>query len=358
MALGAGRNGNTLNSIYAGDRDGVIQEFRRNGSDWDQINMGGPGINDIACYGVAIGDGRNDGVIRVYGGFGNGTTYEYLWNGTSWSAASLGDTGGVLNGMALGMGRQSDGINSVFVSSDDNVIYEYVWFTETPTPSPSPTDTPVNSPTITPTPSITPTVTISPTSTITSTFTPSATITSTFTQTVTFTQTLTATISPTSTISPTNTYSPTITVTPTRTVTYTATPSPTITLTMTASPTMTVTQTSTASPTYTVSPTITQTSTPNLAAEDLSNVIVYPNPYRGDVNLRGEIILFNLPDRAMIRFYTVDGRKVKEIVKDDPGNRVVWNMTNENGADVASGVYIYIIKTIREERKGKVVILK
>jgi Concanavalin A-like lectin/glucanases superfamily len=193
---------------------------------------------------------------------------------------------------------------------------------------------------IVPTPSVTPTITdtytrtptISPTSTESATLTPSPTISLTATESVT--------MSPTSTISPTPTIS--ASVTPTKTISATITRTVTLTTTATVTPTMT----STTSPTLEV------------AATDLSQVIVFPNPYKGDTNLRDEMIFFNMPTRAVLRLYSIDGRLVKTIVKDDAGNRVVWGLNNEQGSAVASGVYIYIIKTNAQERRGKIAIMR
>lgn len=93
-----------------------------------------------------------------------------------------------------------------------------------------------------------------------------------------------------------------------------------------------------------------------MAAADLSSVIIYPNPYRADFNTRKEVTFIRLPRQAVIRLYTIAGGKVAELRKDDPGNRLSWNLTNERGRPVASGVYLYIITAGSEERRGKLVI--
>ncbi len=196
------------------------------------------------------------------------------------------------------------------------------------------------------------------------------------TEQVQATPTVTPTATPTSTITLTSTHTPTLTTTLTLTVTNTSTPtpSPTITLTSTISPTSTITQTRTISPTSTISatrthsttitvtptvtitPTNTITPTPNLAALDLSNVVLYPNPYRSDLNTRNQVVFFNLPAVAKIRIYNLEGKLVAFIDKDDPGNRAVWDLTNRAGKRVASGVYVYVIKTNREKKSGKILL--
>ena len=100
--------------------------------------------------------------------------------------------------------------------------------TPTPTPMVTLTPTPSITPTITPTNSVTPTITPtnSLTPTITTTLTPTETPTMTPTPSITPTNTITPTYTPTPTITPTNTVTPTIT--PTNTVTPTHTPTPTV----------------------------------------------------------------------------------------------------------------------------------
>ncbi len=110
-----------------------------------------------------------------------------------------------------------------------------------PTPTATPTNTPIMSPTPTATPTWTPTFTATPT--WTPTFTATPTWTPTFTATPTWTPTFTATP----------------TWTPTWTPTFTATPTWTPTITKTATPTATPTITPTATPTNTPIPTLCQT---------------------------------------------------------------------------------------------------
>lgn len=204
------------------------------------------------------------------------------------------------------------------------------------------------------TPTITPTATITRTATITLTGTRTITATPTPTATPTSSITITSTMSPTPTI--TETYTPTPVLSPTSTPT--ATPTATITETSTVSPTPTVSETATVTPTSTHSPTVTITPTPNQAAANLDNVIPYPNPYRADYHTRDQITLINLPEQAIIRLYSLDGRLLQEFRKDDPGNRLVWNLTNDQGNPVASGVYVYVIKSISGSRTGKIVVLR
>ncbi len=221
---------------------------------------------------------------------------------------------------------------------------------------PTPTATPTETGTYTPTPSVTPTPTISATSTVSPTETPTSTVS------VTYTPSLTGT--PTPTISVTGT--PSLTVTPTPTISGTHTPTPSITLTATQS--VTYTPSPSVSPTPSISPTVTQvitlTLTPTLsptyevAEGDLARVVVYPNPYKGERNPHTTINFMHLPAQAVLRLYSLDGGLVKTITKDDGGNRASWDLRNTQGTPVASGIYIYLIQSNGQERRGKVAILR
>jgi hypothetical protein len=233
-------------------------------------------------------------------------------------------------------------------------------FTDTPTATPtatitfSPTNTSTKTPsaTVTSTPSVTPSGTITPdytptnTFTVTPTSTCSPTLTSSATYTWTGTATFTSTWTPTSTTTPTFTITPSSTASPTSTHTPTATPTYTITLTATISPTSTV------SPTSSASPTVTMTSTALVG--DLSQVIAYPNPWRRERAVFFRIEFLHLTMNADIKIYSLDGRLVRSLAPgtlsdgghtDNPGNtgKASWGLTNDKGATVASGIYIYLI---------------
>lgn len=177
----------------------------------------------------------------------------------------------------------------------------------------------------------------------------SATATPTATPTVTFTPT----------ISPTLTYSPTATLTATISVTLThsATTSPTPTRTPTSTPSPFATPTATVTPTLTVTPTVTVTST-FTAALVPADANVYPNPYRSKTKFNPEVHFVNLQAKAIIRLYDLSGQLVKTLTKDDASNLLAWNLQNEKGSPVASGIYLFIIETGGQTRKGKLALLR
>jgi hypothetical protein len=101
------------------------------------------------------------------------------------------------------------------------------------------------------------------------------------------------------------------------------------------------------------------------ALNDLSKVIVYPNPYKPgtgkNYDRSGGILFDNLTQKAKIKIYTIVGNLVREMNKDDMNKTYQWNAENDYGAKVASGVYIYIITNpdkSKDKAKGKIAIIR
>ena len=90
---------------------------------------------------------------------------------------------------------------------------------------------------------------------------------------------------------------------------------------------------------------------------DLAEMKVYPNPYKPSKGHSG-VVFMNLPKLDSIKIYTITGELVKEI-KEQIGIRANWDGKNDNGSDVASGVYIYLVTTEDGDKgRGKVVVVK
>ena len=84
--------------------------------------------------------------------------------------------------------------------------------------------------------------------------------------------------------------------------------------------------------------------------ENLRTVGVVPNPYRGseawDQPGSHELHFINLPSHALIKIYTVAGDLVAELEHDDTlHDYQPWNLKNQNGSDVASGIYMYRVES-------------
>jgi hypothetical protein len=87
---------------------------------------------------------------------------------------------------------------------------------------------------------------------------------------------------------------------------------------------------------------------PTQAAADVKEVNVFPNPYYGvnpnEINKYQRFVTFNhLPPKATLRMFNLGGQLVKTINKEDLSQFAKWDLTNENGLPLASGIYIAYI---------------
>jgi len=100
------------------------------------------------------------------------------------------------------------------------------------------------------------------------------------------------------------------------------------------------------------------------ATSNLQSVIVVPNPFRGadrwDQPGVSRVQFQNLPAQATVRVYTISGDLVAELDKTDPQTGSLdWNLQNGDGQDVASGIYMYHVKSSQGyESKGHFVIIR
>ena len=83
---------------------------------------------------------------------------------------------------------------------------------------------------------------------------------------------------------------------------------------------------------------------------NLEHVAVVPNPYRAteawDTPAGHEVHFINLPTKALIRIYTVSGDLVATLDHNDTVRDFErWDLKNQNGQDVASGIYMYRVES-------------
>ena len=98
------------------------------------------------------------------------------------------------------------------------------------------------------------------------------------------------------------------------------------------------------------------------AKSSLQNVNVYPNPYLGSASLKPikferKVTFTNLPPNASIRIFTIGGVFVRELHSTQT-QRVEWDLTNSDGRNVASGVYIAFIQNQFGNRTLKLALLQ
>ncbi len=116
-------------------------------------------------------------------------------------------------------------------------------------------------------------------------------------------------------------------------------------------------------------------------AEHVGEVAVVPNPYRGDIayyqytpaweqpsagrsawmEQDRKVQFINLPERCVIKIFTLAGELVQTLRHDDPTNNYHdWNLTSSVGQATASGIYLFTAEDVIHGgvQVGKFVIIK
>ncbi len=81
----------------------------------------------------------------------------------------------------------------------------------------------------------------------------------------------------------------------------------------------------------------------------LSEILVVPNPYYGhsyyETKSDVKVVKFTrLPETATIKILNIAGDHVRTLYKSPGGNELSWDLKNEYGIYVASGVYVYYVE--------------
>ncbi len=103
--------------------------------------------------------------------------------------------------------------------------------------------------------------------------------------------------------------------------------------------------------------------------ENISKIRVVPNPYVASSlyeieygELRKEplrqIQFINLPSECTIYIFTVDADLVKTIYHNAANGTEVWDLRSEGGREIASGIYMYVVKTKLTEFKERFAVIK
>jgi hypothetical protein len=87
-----------------------------------------------------------------------------------------------------------------------------------------------------------------------------------------------------------------------------------------------------------------------------ANIHIAPNPFRPYEHGNG-VVFKNLPQGADIKIATLNGDIIKEF-NDIDGPELNWDVTNEQGFDLASGVYLYYITSDTGSVSGKLAVIR
>jgi len=105
------------------------------------------------------------------------------------------------------------------------------------------------------------------------------------------------------------------------------------------------------------------TDDPELKRQAVEQINVFPNPYFGfsrlETNRFQKFVTFtHLPEKATIRIFTLAGIPVRVIEHDSPSQFERWDLTNQDGIPVASGIYLVHIDTPYGEKVLKLAIVQ
>lgn len=82
----------------------------------------------------------------------------------------------------------------------------------------------------------------------------------------------------------------------------------------------------------------------------------YPVPFKPSAG-HTLITFTGLTRQARVRIYTVSGELVRALEKNDGGETLDWDARNSRGRNVASGVYVFTIKSGGETVTGKLMVI-
>lgn len=91
----------------------------------------------------------------------------------------------------------------------------------------------------------------------------------------------------------------------------------------------------------------------------LDKVFAVPNPYKGQATggnsyetnrLETKIKIINLPVKATINIYSLDGTLVRRLEKDNNDPYITWDLYNQAGLPIASGMYLIHVNAYGKDR--------
>ena len=87
---------------------------------------------------------------------------------------------------------------------------------------------------------------------------------------------------------------------------------------------------------------------------------VYPNPWRADKHAGHPITFDQMAAGSTVKIFTISGHLIRTLGPQASGlGTVLWDLTNDSGDAVASGIYIYLITDGQGNKtRGKVAIIK
>ena len=91
---------------------------------------------------------------------------------------------------------------------------------------------------------------------------------------------------------------------------------------------------------------------------DLKNVIVFPNPFIPQQSESKRVTFLNPTANATIEIYTLNGQRVRSITVENSTGLATWDGTSDGGREVASGLYIYLIRSDADKAVGRIMVMR
>ena len=93
------------------------------------------------------------------------------------------------------------------------------------------------------------------------------------------------------------------------------------------------------------------------AQDNVKTSHVYPNPCNLSKGCTG-VTFTRLTAKATLRIYTISGELVRTIEKNSNIDSEPWDLKNQSGRQVASGLYIYYNQGGGTSKKGRLVVVR
>ena len=112
--------------------DSNVYELTWTGSTWQQVSIGNAGSSGVKVQSIPA-KARSDNLVRIYASAADGGVYEYTWTGSVWQTMSLGLATAYMYGLAAGDGL-NNGSTQVYGASYDGNAYLFEWMPAAPPP--------------------------------------------------------------------------------------------------------------------------------------------------------------------------------------------------------------------------------
>ncbi|MCH8293368.1 T9SS type A sorting domain-containing protein, partial [Candidatus Poribacteria bacterium] len=92
--------------------------------------------------------------------------------------------------------------------------------------------------------------------------------------------------------------------------------------------------------------------------DTLSNVVVVPNPFIPEQSVSRQVTFLNLTANAIIEIYTLNGARVWSKTVENATGTATWDGRNQSGIEVASGLYIYVVRSDVDKFIGRLMVMR